>query len=99
LASDLARAVGGDPAWGWLDPVGDENAGFLADIVSSRLITRVLLIGREAGGRLFRGAPPATIGSAEVLEVPGLDELAVSAPARKALWRRLQDSTRAGGVA
>ena len=99
LASDLARALGGDPVWSWLDPAADDETEFLADIVSSRLITRVLLVGRDAARSLFQGAPPAMLGSAEIVEVPGLEELAISASARKALWRRLQNAAGAGGAA
>ena len=99
LAADLARALGGDPVWSWLDPGADEETERLADIVSNRLITRVLLFGRDTGRCLFQAAPPATIGSAEVLELPGLDELANEALARRALWRLLRSGTAAGSVA
>jgi hypothetical protein len=99
LASDLARALGGDPLWSWLDPAAGDEAEFLADIVASRLITRVLLFGSAAARSLFQGPPPAMLGSAEIVEAPGLEELAISASARKTLWRRLQSAAGAGGAA
>jgi hypothetical protein len=99
LASDLARALGGDPLWSWLDPAAGDEAEFLADIVASRLITRVLLFGRAAARSLFQGPPSAMLGSVEIVEAPGLEELVISASARKTLWRRLQSAAGAGGAA
>jgi hypothetical protein len=99
LAGDLARALGGDPVWSWIDPAADDDLEYFADIVSNRLITRVLLFGREAARGLFEAPPPATLGSAQILEAPGLDELAINPAARKALWRRLQSMAGTGGAA
>jgi hypothetical protein len=99
VAGDLARALGGDPVWSWIDPAADDDFEQLADIVSSRLITRVLLLGRETAGCLFEAAPPAMLGSAQILEAPGLDEVAINPAARKDLWRRLQSMAAGGATA
>jgi len=91
LAADLSRALGGEPVWAWLDPGADDDSQALEDIIDSRLITRVLLFGPEPGRNLFRGTVPQIIGSATVSVAPAMDQLAVSAPARKALWRQLRN--------
>jgi hypothetical protein len=99
LAGDLCRALADDPVWAWLNPSADEDGRSLEDIVSSHLITRVLLFGRDPARQLFQGAPPGVVGSAEVVELPGLEDLAVSAPARQALWRKLRKFLPSGGSA
>jgi hypothetical protein len=99
VASDLARALGDDPVWSWIDPVADDDFEHVEDVVSSRQIKRVLLLGRETAGCLFEAAPPATLGSARILEAPGLDELGIDPGSKKALWRRLQSMAGTGGAA
>lgn len=91
IAGDLARALGGDPVWAWLDPAAETDGQFLEDIVADRLITRVLLFGPEPGRSLFKGPVPARIGSAVVGVAPALEELAAEGSARKALWRQLRN--------
>jgi hypothetical protein len=90
LAGDLARALGGDPVWAWLDPAADVDGQRLEDIIAGRLITRVVLLGPEPGRCLFRGPAPEIIGSATVSTAPALEELAVSGSARLSLWRQLR---------
>ena len=90
IAGDLARALGGDPLWAWLDPAAETEGKFLGDIVADGLITRVLLFGPEPGRSLFKGPVPALIGSAAVAVAPALEELAASGSARQALWRLLR---------
>jgi len=90
LARDLVRTVGGEPAWAWFDPADETGGQALGDIVSGRLITRILLFGRETAQRLFQGSAPEIVGSATVTVVPGLQELAVSGTARQSLWRQLR---------
>jgi DNA polymerase III psi subunit len=91
IAGDLARALGGDPVWAWLDPATEADSRFLEDIVADRLITRVLLFGPEPGRSLFKGPVPARIGSAVVAVAPSLEELAVNGSARQSLWRQLRN--------
>lgn len=104
LARDLARALGGDPVWAWLDPGPGEDGHELGDVVADRLITRVFLFGPEPARALFRGPPPEILGSATVSVLPGLDELAVRGTAKQAVWRQLRsvssaraEATPAGG--
>jgi hypothetical protein len=87
LAGDLARALGGDPVWAWLEPAGGEA---LEAVIGNRLITRVLLLGAEPARSLFRGSIPEIVGSATVTSAPGLDERAVSAGSRQVLWKQLR---------
>jgi hypothetical protein len=90
LARDLARALGGDPVWAWLDPPADADGQQLEEIIAGRLLTRVVVFGPEPLRCLFRGPAPETIGSATVLSAPALEELAASGSARLALWRKLR---------
>jgi hypothetical protein len=90
LARDLVRTVGGEPAWAWFDPEDESGGQGLGDIVSGRLITRILVFGRETAQRLFEGSAPEIVGSATLMVVPDLQELAVSGLARQTLWRQLR---------
>ena len=81
LARDLARALRG-AAWGWPDAHG---AG-LDDTASEQLLTHVWVFGPALEERVFDGAAPARAGNASVLVLPGLEELATDASARRALW-------------
>lgn len=96
LARDVVRALGGDPAWAWLDPPADAGGQRLEEVIAGRLITRVVLFGPEPGRCLFRGPAPEIVGSATVLSAPALEELAASGSARLALWRQLRSTTSAG---
>jgi DNA polymerase III psi subunit len=97
LARDLVRTVGGEPAWAWLDPVDESGGEALGDVVSGRLITRILLFGRGTAQRLFQGSVPEIVGSATVMVVPALQELAVSGLARQTLWQQLRKWQRPAG--
>jgi hypothetical protein len=97
LARDLVRTVGGEPVWAWFDLEDESGGQALGDIVSGRLITRILLFGRETAQRLFQGSAPEIVGSATVTVVPGLQELAVSGMARQSLWRHLRKWQLAAG--
>jgi len=97
LAADLARALGGEPTWAWLD-LPDEAVGqALGEVISDRLITRVVLFGAETARRLFGGKPPDVVGSATMSVVPGLQELAVSGSARQSLWQQMRKWQRTAG--
>jgi DNA polymerase III psi subunit len=98
LARDLARALGGDPAWAWLEPLPNDGGQALADIISGRLATRVLLFGAAAARRLFHGDVPEILGSAALTVLPSLRELAASGRARQSLWRHLRGLCVAGGA-
>ena len=86
IAADVARALGGDPVWAWLDPPPAEGGERLEHIITHRLITRVLLLGLSAERSLFQGDAPGIVGSATVSVAPSLDDLASSASARKSFW-------------
>ena len=86
VAADVARALGGDPVWAWLDPLPEDGGERLESLIAQRLITRVLLLGPAAERSLFQGDAPEIVGSATVSVAPSLDDLASSASARKAFW-------------
>ena len=86
IAADVARALGGDPVWAWLDPLPEDGGARLENIITHRLITRVLLLGPSAERSLFQGGAPEIVGSATVSVAPSLDDLASSASARKSFW-------------
>lgn len=86
IAADVARALGGDPVWAWLNPLPEESGEPLENIIAHRLITRVLLLGPRAARSLFRGGAPEIVGSATVSVAPALEDLASSASARKSFW-------------
>lgn len=90
FAGDLARALGAEPVWAWPDAAEGGDGHDLETVVDARLITRVVLLGAEVTRRLFPGDVPATVRSAVVATAAGMEELAVSGEARRALWRSLR---------
>lgn len=90
IAADVARALGGDPVWAWLEPAADAGAQRLEDLLIDRLITRALLFGAVPARALFRDAVPEIIGSATLSMAPPLQELAASAIVRRDFWRQLR---------
>jgi hypothetical protein len=90
FAGDLARALGAEPVWAWPDRAGGGEAASLSDVIDSRLITRVLLLGETAIRWLFPGDVPATVGSAAIAPAAAMDELTVSGPAKQKLWLGLR---------
>ncbi|MGK2927587.1 MAG: hypothetical protein ACSLE2_18395 [Lysobacterales bacterium] len=104
FAADLTRALGGDPAWAWPDRDGDgtgdgggDSLGLEAAI-GARLFTRVVIFGADTARWLFEEAVPEVVASAAVSTLDGLEELAVSSAAKRALWQRLQNPLRGGSV-
>jgi len=98
IASDIARAVGGDPVWAWLEFLPDAGSQRLEDLIGSQLITGVLLFGPDPARALFQGEVPEIIGSATVSIAPPLQELAASAIVRRGFWQRLQTIRDAQGA-
>lgn len=88
FAADLARALGGDPAWAWPDSGGAGRT--LQEAAAEGLFTRIVVFGDALASQLFGPEPPPQLGAAAVSCVPALDELADSGPAKRALWRRLR---------
>jgi len=97
LASDLARALGGDPTWAWLAPLEAADGQVLGEVISGRLITRVVLFGAETARHLLGGKTPDIVGSATMAVVTGLQELAVSGSARQSLWQQMRQWQRTVG--
>jgi DNA polymerase III psi subunit len=89
LASDIARAVGGDPVWAWSDPEGHPDNPRLADAVERSLFTRLVVFGDSLAARLMGKDRPAVLGSAAVLVSEPLEDLAVNGTAKKRLWNAL----------
>ena len=89
LAGDIARAVGGDPAWAWPDPEGKaENPG-LEDTIRDGLFTQAIVFGSDVAGPLLGGDASRVIASAVVVVAADLDELATRGSAKQALWRQI----------
>ena len=88
LAADIARCLDSEPVWSWPAP-GDSAAGVpLEQAIAERLITRVVIFGNDL---LESGIDPVdrVLGSARLLRVAAIPELAGKASARKALWAEL----------
>jgi hypothetical protein len=100
FAGDLARALGAEPVWAWPDPAGGSGSTSLAEAIDNRLITRVLLFGDTAAGWLFPpGEVPAAVGSAAIVPLADMQELAVSGSAKQQLWRCLCRGVKTPGEA
>ena len=89
LAGDIGRALGGDVAWAWPDHAAGAETLSLAEAVERHLFTGILLFGSTIEQRLFAARAPEVIGSARVLQAPGLEELEVRGTAKQALWTLL----------
>lgn len=90
LAGDIARAVGGDPAWAWPDPEGSSESPGLEDAVKDGLFTRVVVFGESNAKQLFGGEAPAVVFSAQVGLATDIDELATRGTAKQQLWKLLK---------
>ena len=95
LAGDIARVLGGDPVWAWLDPEGNPEQPRLEQAVADSLFTRVIVFGASLAERLFGGAAPAVLLTSSVSVADGLDELAVRGTAKRELWALLSQDLRA----
>ena len=88
LAGDIGRALGDNVAWAWPDRGNGAETLSVAEAVERHLFTGILLFG-NAAKQLFSGRAPEVIGSARVLQAPGLEELEVRGTAKQELWRLL----------
>lgn len=89
IAADIARAVGGDPAWGWPDPEGGPDAPTLEQAIENGLITRVVVFGRQTAEQLLGEDVPAVLKSSEVAVAARFDELATRGASKQVLWALL----------
>ena len=89
LASDICRYLDGDPVWAWPDPEGSQECPSLKYAIDAQLFTRVVLFGQTLASQLFKDQAPQILGSASIVVVPDLNELAASGRARHRLWRQL----------
>lgn len=87
LVADIARAVGGSPAWAWPDPEGTVDSPDLEDVVRDGLFTRVIVFGAGVAAALFEGETPRIVASAAVTVAAGIDELETRGSSKQALWR------------
>jgi len=91
LAADIVRAIGGDPAWAW--PEREEGVGdSLAEAVSERLLTAIVVFGVTLADEVFGGDAPAAVGSARVVVAPRMAALGAEPGARRTLWRQLVEA-------
>jgi hypothetical protein len=61
----------------------------LEQIVSERLLTRVLVFGTELAEALFGHESPAVVAAARVHLVPGLNRLGTDRDAKRILWKAM----------
>lgn len=94
LAADIARALADAPVWAWCA----ESGHSLAEAVDGRLFTTLVLFGDDLRRRLCPGSQNEAVGSARVLQAPGLQRLHADAAARRKLWSLLRESRLAGGA-
>lgn len=89
LAGDFGRALGGDPVWAWPDPDGSGDCPTLQEAVERLDLERIIVFGYGLGQHLLRGDVPEVLGSAVVLVTAGLNELAVSGPGKREIWKKI----------
>lgn len=86
LAGDIARVLGGDPVWAWLDPEGNPEQPRLEQAVADSLFTRVIVFGEDTARCLFGKDVPALIVSSSVTVTADFEELATRGTAKQKLW-------------
>lgn len=84
MANDISRALGKMPVWSW--PDSDEQAIAPADAVGENLFTCVAVFGELLGRLMFGSEIPTALGSAKLVILPSMSELASKASARRELW-------------
>lgn len=89
FAGDVARALDDRVVWAWPDPEGRLDMPTLEDAVGQYLFTRVVIFGAPLASQLFSGDVPVVVGSARVLEIADLQELAASGHAKLAFWNQI----------
>lgn len=87
LAADISRASNGEPVWAW--PHEGDGACDAREAIEDSSFTTVVVFGPVLARRLFGEPAPGTIGQARLISVPGFDELARSAAARRGLWKTM----------
>jgi len=94
LANDIVRVLSGSPVWAW--PVETGEAAGLDNAVEEHLFTTVAFFGTQLAARFFAGEPPAHVRTAQLVVLPAMQDLQVSAEARRALWAGLCKSGMTG---
>jgi len=89
IAGDISRALAGEVVWAWPDPEGSPQSSTLDQAVGRYLFTRVVLFGSGLVRKVFRGDAPLVTGSASIMVIDGLDELAVRGTAKQVFWQQL----------
>jgi DNA polymerase III psi subunit len=84
IANDISRALGKMPVWAWPDAA--EQSVSPADAVNENLFTCVAVFGEALSHLLFGDEIPGSLGSAKLVQLPAMSELASSASARRELW-------------
>ena len=84
LAGDIVRALGSVPVWAW--PQVDSSAVKLSNAVEENLFTTVAIFGNELAARFFDADLPDSLGSANLVLLPAMQEIQSRPKARQALW-------------
>ena len=84
IANDISRSLGRMPVWAW--PDSDKQSILPGDAVDENLFTCVAVFGEATGRLLFGNNLPASLGSAKLVQLPAMAELAGNESARRELW-------------
>ena len=94
-ALELARGIGSamrcPPVWAWPSD-SDTESLTPADAVREKMLTQVLVFGKELAGQVLGENAPEVISTARVHVVPGLEELARDKDAKRQLWRLMNEN-------
>ncbi len=84
LANDIVRSLGSVPVWSW--PAETAESVSLEDAVSDHLFTTIAIFGSALAERFFGDTVPDSLGSANLVVLPAMEDLDNQADARRLLW-------------
>ncbi len=94
IAADIARSLRAEPVWAWLD--ADAAGSDVETVVNEQLFTTIIVFGKSLQKQVFNGSAPESLGSARILQAPGMEKLCASSSARQALWKLICSNRLAG---
>lgn len=94
LASDIGAAMRSAPVWSWPshDPGLAADTMTIANAVSEKMLTRILIFGENLASVIFSSEVPAVVSAARVHVVPGLNDLAQDSGAKRILWALMNEN-------
>ena len=94
IAADIARCLKSEPVWGWPDIDGESPSA--QNHIEEHLFTAVIIFGQNLENHLFGQSVPETLGAAQIIKSPSLDELANSPAERSKLWNHIKNCSLSG---